>query len=99
MIQNTESNIFLLAVAGSLLASLVLTSAVRGVAFRFGLLDPCNDRSLHTEPLPRLGGIAIALSVAIGFGAIAWLIPGGLGMLGRPHLVLISGAAATHSSA
>lgn len=41
-------------------ASLVGCSALRAFSLRRNLLDHPNERSLHTVPVPRLGGVAIA---------------------------------------
>lgn len=51
-------------------------------------IDHPNDRSLHTEPMPRSGGVAILVSALIGLGAVtldfaimppsAWSLPTGL---------------------
>lgn len=47
----------------SALVSLVLTRLVRDVALARGLVDsPIDPRKVHTAPIPRLGGIAIAIA-------------------------------------
>ncbi len=48
--------------AAAFLASLALTGWVRRVALRKGILDHPNERSSHSQPTPRGGGIAIVLS-------------------------------------
>jgi glycosyltransferase WbpL len=48
-------------------ASLLVTDAVRRYAIAKEILDVPNDRSLHSSPIPRGGGIGIAL---VTFGAI-----------------------------
>jgi UDP-GlcNAc:undecaprenyl-phosphate/decaprenyl-phosphate GlcNAc-1-phosphate transferase len=49
----------------------LLTPAVSLAAWRTGLLDrPTDDRRLHREPLPRLGGIAIFAGIAIPSAAL-----------------------------
>jgi UDP-GlcNAc:undecaprenyl-phosphate/decaprenyl-phosphate GlcNAc-1-phosphate transferase len=49
--------------ASSLLVSFVATKVVRDLANRKGWVSaPHNPRHLHTSPLPRLGGFAIAIS-------------------------------------
>ena len=67
----------LLVLAGTgLVASWLLTAAVRRYALHTRLLDHPNERSSHTVPTPRGGGIAIVVSfmllvIAMGaFGAI-----------------------------
>lgn len=46
---------FVIAVA----VTYLLTPAVRRFAVRFGAIPPVRDRDVHTEPIPRLGGIAM----------------------------------------
>src|SRR3989344_3972792 len=63
----------LLAVAAFLI-SLLLTQRFCDPASRFHILDQPNDRSLHTQPTPRSGGLAILAAVyACGATAIYWL--------------------------
>ena len=60
--------------AVALVVSLLVTPIVRHVAHRRGLLDePDAERKIHQFPVPRLGGVAIAIAfaVAIGFAALA----------------------------
>jgi UDP-GlcNAc:undecaprenyl-phosphate GlcNAc-1-phosphate transferase len=59
---------------------LLLTPLVRGLAHRFGFLDLPDARKTHGRPIPRVGGVAIALSYAATFGLLAPLI--------HPHLAL-----------
>lgn len=59
---NTYLSLFIL----SLSLSLFLTPVVRRLATRLNWLDiPRDYRRVHTVPIPRLGGIAIFLSVAL----------------------------------
>ena len=59
---NTYFALFLVA----LFASLVITPVVRRLCERFRLLDvPLDERRVHTKSIPRLGGVAIYLSVII----------------------------------
>lgn len=62
--------------------ALVLTPAARSISHRFGLLDKPTERGSHTEPTPRLGGIAIVI------GAAAAAIAGGV--LREPLLLRIA---------
>ena len=81
----------------ALAASLALTYAVRGVARRVGLYDPCGDRKLHTTPIPRVGGVAIFLSVALALGVIAaWRGIDGMRVDGGKLAIVLAGAAAIH---
>lgn len=45
--------------------SLTLVYVARTVALRFGLFDKPNARSMHTTPVPRLGGISIFVPILI----------------------------------
>jgi Fuc2NAc and GlcNAc transferase len=51
--------------------SAVLTRFVHGVSARFHLLDMPNERSSHTRPVPRTGGIAIAIVLLGGIALLA----------------------------
>jgi len=73
--------------AVALVVSLAITPIVRIVAERYGLLDqPDAERKIHQQPVPRLGGVAIAIAfaAAIGFAAFATLDLNGMGVL-RPN--------------
>lgn len=59
-----------LLIAGVLL-SLVMCEVVRRIAIRRALLDHANERSLHTAPTPRLGGVGIVVS-SLAVVSIAW---------------------------
>jgi UDP-GlcNAc:undecaprenyl-phosphate GlcNAc-1-phosphate transferase len=51
--------------------SLLLTPAARDLFLRFGVVDhPDETRKLHARPIPRVGGIAIALAYLIAFGLL-----------------------------
>ena len=55
----------------SILFSLVLTPAVRDLFLKRGLIDqPDNYRKRHEIPVPRIGGIAIAISYLAAFGVV-----------------------------
>ncbi len=56
---------------GVVLASWLLTGVVRRYALRSGLLDVPNERSLHRTPVPRGGGLAIAVVTLAGLVAAA----------------------------
>src|SRR5438477_8853692 len=57
--------------AVAFLLVVLLTPAVSLGAWRAGLLDrSTDDRRLHREPLPRLGGIAIFAGIAIPAAAL-----------------------------
>ena len=64
------------------LLSSVLTAGARSYALRRALLDAPNQRSSHTEPTPRGGGIAIVVVVLLA-ATLLWLfarIDGGLAL-------------------
>jgi UDP-GlcNAc:undecaprenyl-phosphate GlcNAc-1-phosphate transferase len=58
----TITVVFLLALATTYL----LTPWVRRLAIRVGVLDMPDARRVHTEPIPRWGGLAIYIGVAVG---------------------------------
>ena len=47
--------------AGAFLVALATSGVLRVAAERRGLVDRPNERSLHTKPVPRLGGVGIVL--------------------------------------
>ncbi len=61
----------ILLVAAAFLISMVVTRRFCDPTSRFHVLDQPNDRSLHSQPTPRGGGLAILLAVYVcGIGAI-----------------------------
>ena len=54
--------------------ALVTTPLAARVARRVGAVDRPKERGLHTEPMPRLGGLAILAGVLV---AAAFFLPGG----------------------
>jgi UDP-GlcNAc:undecaprenyl-phosphate GlcNAc-1-phosphate transferase len=73
--------------AVALVVSLAVTPFVRLVAERMGLLDqPDTRRKIHQQPVPRLGGVAIAIAfgAALGFAALATNDLNAVGIL-RPN--------------
>lgn len=56
------STLLALTAAASFLGSLYVCVFARDFALRRALLDRPNERSLHTTPVPRLGGVAIVLA-------------------------------------
>lgn len=69
------------------LVAVLLTGAARSYALRRALLDIPNERSSHSVPTPRGGGLAIAATLAVGAAALgltgvvqtelAWALLGG----------------------
>ncbi|HJP60908.1 MAG TPA: MraY family glycosyltransferase, partial [Gemmatimonadaceae bacterium] len=91
-----DTKAYSLVVVIALVLAVALTRIVRDLATRFSVLDPCNDRSIHTEPLPRVGGVALFAALAIALGIAAFAFPSLWGALGREHYVLLAGAFAIH---
>ena len=88
----------ILAFAIALLASLGLTYLVRERARRMRLFDPTDERKVHTRQIPRVGGVAIFLSVAISLVTIAALGAFTItGFASAKLLVILAGGAATHA--
>jgi UDP-GlcNAc:undecaprenyl-phosphate GlcNAc-1-phosphate transferase len=56
--------IFLLAGAVALVTSLLVTPRVRQLALKTGIVDRIDDRRMHTDPKPRIGGLAVYLGFA-----------------------------------
>lgn len=46
--------------------SLVLTPVVRTLALRLGAVDRPSERKIHSESIPRLGGVAVFLALLAG---------------------------------
>ncbi len=67
------AGIYVLAALTAFVTAYFATPQVRKLALRVGALDAVGERRMHTEPKPRIGGIAVylgiafALFVAIGF--------------------------------
>lgn len=64
----------------AMITGLVFTPAVIRLAGAWGLFDPPHgDRRVHTQPLPRLGGVAVFVAMGVGlaaFGLISLFQPG-----------------------
>jgi UDP-GlcNAc:undecaprenyl-phosphate GlcNAc-1-phosphate transferase len=54
--------------AAALVTGLIVTPIVRGVAHHLELLDQPGGRKVHQVPIPRLGGVAIAIAIAVAIG-------------------------------
>lgn len=63
----------------SLLFSFVFTRSVRDFASRRGwVASPTQERHLHSQPLPRIGGVAIFISFSLTLmiaAAVSWFVP------------------------
>jgi UDP-GlcNAc:undecaprenyl-phosphate/decaprenyl-phosphate GlcNAc-1-phosphate transferase len=62
---------YLVAFVLSLVAGLISTRLIRDLALKFGLFDKGGGRKVHTRPIPRLGGVAVALSATIPLAGLA----------------------------
>jgi UDP-N-acetylmuramyl pentapeptide phosphotransferase/UDP-N-acetylglucosamine-1-phosphate transferase len=60
-----------MAIVLSFIASLGLSALLAGARGHWQVLDIPNERSLHSQPTPRTGGIAILAGLATG-GLVAW---------------------------
>ena len=49
----------------ALVSSLVLVPVVRHYALKADLLDAPGERKIHSQPIPRLGGVAIFVSFLV----------------------------------
>lgn len=76
----------------SLLASTLLTGWIRGRAIKRGMLDWPNQRSSHTVPTPRGGGLSIVIvnSVAILTGVLLDWVPATFGAALIPGYLAIA---------
>ncbi len=54
--------------AAALVTGLIVTPIVRGLAHHLGLLDQPGGRKVHEVPIPRLGGVAMAIAIAVAIG-------------------------------
>jgi Fuc2NAc and GlcNAc transferase len=70
-IDRVEFDTALTALAALLLA-LLLTGIVRKIALAHGVLDIPNERSSHSTPTPRGGGVAIVLATVAAALALVW---------------------------
>ena len=71
--QKPEIPLYLIGLVIAVCSSSALTFVVREFARRAGLVDPCGERKVHVNPVPRIGGVAIVLSVAVSMTAIIGL--------------------------
>lgn len=58
---------FIAAFIAALVASLLITPLVIKFAIKFGAVDKPNQRKVHSEIMPRLGGLAIFIGVIVGY--------------------------------
>jgi UDP-GlcNAc:undecaprenyl-phosphate/decaprenyl-phosphate GlcNAc-1-phosphate transferase len=97
MSQKPEIPLYLFGLVVAVCSSTVLTFVVREFARRAGLVDPVGERKVHLHPVPRIGGVAIVLAVALAMTAVMTLF--GQHVLaenGRGLVTVIGGALAVH---
>jgi UDP-GlcNAc:undecaprenyl-phosphate GlcNAc-1-phosphate transferase len=75
--------------AAALVVGLFITPVVRGVAHRFGLLDYPGGRKVHQVPVPRLGGVGMAIAFGVAIGLATLISPDlGASAILRPNRAL-----------
>jgi UDP-GlcNAc:undecaprenyl-phosphate/decaprenyl-phosphate GlcNAc-1-phosphate transferase len=82
--------------AAALVVGLVVTPVVRGYAHHRGWLDQPGGRKVHEVPIPRLGGVAMAIAIAAAIGGAMLADPDlGSSLALRPNRVpaIVAGAA------
>ena len=95
--QKPEIPLYLFGLVVAVCSSAALTYVVRDFARRAGLVDPCSERKVHVHPVPRIGGVAIVLAVALAMTAMMSLFgPHVLAENGRGLITVIGGALAMH---
>lgn len=87
---------YLVGVVVAFVSALLLTPLIRDAAFAIGLVDPSDgDRKLHQKPVPRLGGVALVLSLAL--AGASMFVEGSIEFeLPRQFLVILAGGLAMH---
>lgn len=65
---------YLVVFAISAAVSVLMTPLVRRLAVRVGAVDVPDDRKVHSDPTPLLGGVAMYLALLAGLG-VAWTMP------------------------
>lgn len=64
---------YLIAFAGALALTLVLTPLVRTLNTRLGMVDKPDARRINKVPIPRGGGIALVVGVYVSYALFTWL--------------------------
>ncbi|MDI6869766.1 MAG: MraY family glycosyltransferase [Bacillota bacterium] len=77
----------------ALLVSYLVTPLMRRLALRYQVVDRPNQRKVHEEPVPYLGGIAIYLGFIVALLAVQPLPEQLLVLLGGSTLILLLGVA------
>ncbi|MCL5668816.1 MAG: glycosyltransferase family 4 protein [Gammaproteobacteria bacterium] len=87
---------YVMLLAGAFGVALLTTPLMRRLALHYVLLDVPNERSAHSVPTPRGGGIAIAAAFFLSLALLLWwgVLPraAGMALLGGGLLVAVIGA-------
>ena len=70
MLPNSLGVSVTLVIVGSALLASLITPVVRRLAISLGAVDIPDHRKIHSDPVPRLGGVAVALTVVIVVGTL-----------------------------
>ncbi|MFH1361266.1 MAG: MraY family glycosyltransferase [bacterium] len=62
--------IYFLVLVLAFVITYLITPVVKNLAFKLGAVDIPNDRKVHTEPTPRLGGLAIFFGYVLSIGSV-----------------------------
>jgi UDP-GlcNAc:undecaprenyl-phosphate GlcNAc-1-phosphate transferase len=96
--QKPEIPLYLFGLVVAVCLSAALTFVVREFARRAGLVDPCSERKVHVNPVPRIGGVAIVLAVGLALAAtVATFGTQFVAANGRGLATVIGGALAVHA--
>ena len=82
-----NAQLLIVILAAGLALSWLLTALVRRYVLHAQILDLPNERSSHTEPTPRGGGVAIVLSCLLMVLGMGWF-----GMIGQRLVIATTGA-------
>lgn len=90
--QETNALIYLLAVAAAAVFAFSLVPFAYTLAFKIGAVDvPLDDRRMHSRPIPRSGGLAIAAAIALGILTFTEITPAMLFAIAGAFIILLAG--------
>jgi UDP-GlcNAc:undecaprenyl-phosphate GlcNAc-1-phosphate transferase len=90
-----QAYLFVSGLAVSIAATAALTVLVKHLALRWKLVDQPNHRSVHKNPIPRIGGVAIVGGFIVGlayFYGLRLLVPQWAWMIDFPDKWILVGA-------
>lgn len=90
-----QAYLFVSGLAVSVVATATLTVLVKQLALRWNLVDQPNHRSIHKNPIPRVGGVAIVGGFIVGlayFYGLRLLVPQWSWMIDFPDKWILVGA-------